>query len=561
MKGEQYVKTTTSIYRKYLDQALQGKFKGIDKKDLDLLWLAYNREFTKGYLFDSRFAQVKSRLRPDNRGLLLGNVISIDNRKETMTVRPVTDIVPNNKDVIKVVTDHDYRIKNLNLHVKHIKTDSQGNLVMNSHKDAAKGDQVYLATHNIGGYLDPKERGIVVEVKAHIKMGEPVRMTAKGGGMDAEATGTQEVSRAKTSPLTKESVLKQVLKTAPYQVRIKDVSVQMDEDCFVTISELNTVRRALYEKVENGWLKTKYPLPKRLKIDMRRALGGLKWGKKRKGPGKRVSRLCAITNDIRDIEMLRNGGLDCIYLDCLYGLSNDKNVEKALSSIKRFGKGDLFIKTPRISMPWELKALEGFLKKLDPKTEFGGFRAGNWGAYRIIRSVFPKAEVHADMSFNVTNFVSADMLLDDFQRITLSPEMEAYDMVDLARSCKRPSGLDILAGGRHPIMVTRDCLLGSSYENATTGPKGFTDKRCKRSCTEGFWFLKDYKKRHYPLWMDPECFGHLFNHKVLETDLKLLNKARLSSFTVDLRGFPGNERAKALNDFRQVLKGGGGGRG
>jgi len=297
-------------------------------------------------------------------------------------------------------------------------------------------------------------------------------------------------------------------------------------------------------------------LPKRLRIDAGRMFGGP--GKKPKKYGKKAKgRLSVITNDVADLKILEGRKLDGVYLDCLYGLVNEKNGERALSMVREFAGPNLFIKTPRITLPWELAALEGVLKKLDG-VEFGGFRAGNWGAYRVIRSRFPKAEVHADVSFNATNFVSADMLLEEFHRVTLSPEIEAYDIVDLARNCKRPAGLDILAGGRHSIMVTRDCLLGSSYDNATTGPKGFTDKRCKRSCNQGFWYLKDYKKRHYPLWMDPDCFGHLFNHKVLDPDLKTLKIAGMSSFIVDLRGFPAPERTKALDDFRQVLAGGGG---
>jgi hypothetical protein len=59
--------------------------------------------------------------------------------------------------------------------------------------------------------------------------------------------------------------------------------------------------------------------------------------------------------------------------------------------------------------------------------------------------------------------------------------------------------------------------------------------------------------------MDPDCFGHLFNHKVLDTDHKILGKARLSSFIVDLRGFPSvNDRSKAIDDFRKTITGGGG---
>jgi len=553
MKGEQYVKTTTSIYRKYLDQALKGEFKTVDRRDNDLLWLAYNREFTKGYLFYERFAKVKSRLRPDNRGLLIGNIINVNNTKETMTIRPQTDIVPNPRDVIKVVTDYDYRLKNLNLHVKHIKRDTGGNLEMNSHKDAEKGDNVYLATHEIGSYLAPVKRGVAVNVQVVLKKGQPIRMEATGGGVDVKVTGSQVISKAKTSPLTKEGVTKQIIKTGPHIVNVKDIKISMEDDCFLTISELNAVRRELYQKAESQWLRTRFPLPKKVRFDAKRVFEG---GPRRKGKtGGGKPRVLVITHDARDLPWLKEAKLEAIYLDCLYGLNRPKYFERALGLVQEYGGKDLFIKTPRITMQPSLKDLGRFLKELKGK-EFMGFRAGNWGAYRTIRETYPDKPVHGDVSFNITNFVSANMLLDDMSGITLSPELEPDEMASLAYRTADPGRLQVLAGGKHSIMITRDCMLGSSVHDASMGPKGFDDVRCKKVCGQGDWYLKDYKKRHYPLWFDPDCFGHVFNHKVLETDFSKLRKAGISSFVLDLRGFPVYERRDVLQGFREQVKGG-----
>ena len=52
------------------------------------LLLAFNRGFTRGYLFGDRKGNLMGRDRPDNRGLLIGTVSRYDRRKGTATLCP-----------------------------------------------------------------------------------------------------------------------------------------------------------------------------------------------------------------------------------------------------------------------------------------------------------------------------------------------------------------------------------------------------------------------------------------------------------------------------------------
>ncbi|MFA5141577.1 MAG: U32 family peptidase [Candidatus Woesearchaeota archaeon] len=65
-----YVATAARVYRKYIDQFYENKF-NIDKKDIEDLMIAFNREFTCGFAFENSI--VDSR-KPMNRGIYAGQL-------------------------------------------------------------------------------------------------------------------------------------------------------------------------------------------------------------------------------------------------------------------------------------------------------------------------------------------------------------------------------------------------------------------------------------------------------------------------------------------------------
>ncbi|MFO7710999.1 MAG: peptidase U32 family protein [Candidatus Woesearchaeota archaeon] len=70
LRSHQYVGTAARIYRKYIDLHYQGRFR-IEQEDLDDLKLAFNREFTKGFMFEDTITNPKN---PTNKGLYLGKI-------------------------------------------------------------------------------------------------------------------------------------------------------------------------------------------------------------------------------------------------------------------------------------------------------------------------------------------------------------------------------------------------------------------------------------------------------------------------------------------------------
>ena len=85
MKSPEYVAVVVSTYRRALDAIAAGDWKPAPEAERDLL-LAFNRGFTRGYLFGDRHGALMARDAPDNRGICIGTVTKQDERSGTVTV-------------------------------------------------------------------------------------------------------------------------------------------------------------------------------------------------------------------------------------------------------------------------------------------------------------------------------------------------------------------------------------------------------------------------------------------------------------------------------------------
>ena len=71
----------TKAYRNYLDKYIEEKKYIVSKEDYKNLKQVFNREFTKGYLFDENNKEITNTYRPNNMGVKIGKVIDFRNNR------------------------------------------------------------------------------------------------------------------------------------------------------------------------------------------------------------------------------------------------------------------------------------------------------------------------------------------------------------------------------------------------------------------------------------------------------------------------------------------------
>ncbi len=86
MKSPEYVAMVVSKYRRELDAIGNGE-PGDTKNALQDLYLAFNRGFTKGHLFEKRYTALMGRDASDNRGLYIGKVTRYDERSKNVFIK------------------------------------------------------------------------------------------------------------------------------------------------------------------------------------------------------------------------------------------------------------------------------------------------------------------------------------------------------------------------------------------------------------------------------------------------------------------------------------------
>ena len=93
MKSPEYVATVVMAYRKALDAIAAGTDPDSPEAYRDLR-LAFNRGFTRGYLFGDRYDTLIGREAPGNRGLRIGTVTRYDRKTSCITVRCDSPVLP-----------------------------------------------------------------------------------------------------------------------------------------------------------------------------------------------------------------------------------------------------------------------------------------------------------------------------------------------------------------------------------------------------------------------------------------------------------------------------------
>ena len=86
MKRPEYVAVVTDIYRRAIDRYFTGKYV-VPEKDREHIEQIFNRDFTTAYLEKKPGRTMMSDRRPNNRGILLGRVVSLNKDHTEGTVK------------------------------------------------------------------------------------------------------------------------------------------------------------------------------------------------------------------------------------------------------------------------------------------------------------------------------------------------------------------------------------------------------------------------------------------------------------------------------------------
>jgi putative protease len=529
MKSAQYVAIVTSIYRKALDAIAKGTWSPSEKDQRDLA-LAFNRDFTEGYLLGSK--DIMGREMSDNRGFLLGSVAAYDPKKEEASIRLNGSLVVEMGDgLVFQSPDQEQGIV-----VRRSPWYKDGLMRLKTLDRVRPGAKVYLTS---SARLSSRAENIISSVPAQIPIDLEIlwdddvpvveaRLKGPKSAIQVQARAGFRMEKALNKPLTEEQIEAQLRRTGGTPFYIRKVEMRYPGGLFSPLGALNQLRRDFLARAEAALLEAKRPDPLKVaaakerldRIDLAAA----------SRPEPRPPSLAVYADRLETIQAAVDVGCSRIYFEPrLKGESQKELAEdliNLLSAAKKIcGSSQMIWKWPRITK-------DGYLNLAAPmltRAEADGVLVEGTGAAEAAAKVMPKMPLSGSFGLNVWNHRTVKQLTPLFKRLTLSPELSSDQLAELVAKVRLKHALEmeLMVQGNLEVMITEDCLPCVAYKDVTRSESSF-------------WGLQDFK-RLFPLWLDNDSRTHILNaaETCLVNFMPRLFEIGLDGIAIDARGRTG----------------------
>ena len=240
MKSPSYVGFITKYYRKILDD------EELTTKDLEDLKSMFYRGFTKGHLFnDEDLINKKS---PNHLGSRLGKVIDVNDERIRIELdRPLLqgDGIRFRESNKGMIVNYLYDLKDNLIN----KGNPKQIVEVDNKVKLTSLDEVRKTTDKSLEITDfTITRKVPINIDVKTKVGEEFTLSFSDLSHTVTYTGNV-VEKSINNPISKERLISQLEKLGNTPFVAKHISIDMDEDIFIRIGDLNIARRTLSERL------------------------------------------------------------------------------------------------------------------------------------------------------------------------------------------------------------------------------------------------------------------------------------------------------------------------
>ncbi len=523
MKTPEYVGVVTSIYRKYIDLALSKDKYIVDENDKKELMQVFNRGgFSTGYLKGKLGKNMMYTKRPNHIGIVLGTVISYNSNKGYVKIKLKENMELG--DSIRI-NESSCKSSELMKNNNNIKTAKTGEIVtIGRIKGNIKvGDIVYktvsvLLENKINQTLTKDVRKRKVLCKVEIETGKEAKIDI----LDLQTQISSNVignivEKGQTQVANEERIKAQINKMGGTVFELESIVVILSKDAYISIKELNELRRKALEELEQKLLQKIYRDKKKVELE------GFNLEEKEHSKVSTAVLLNTI-NPNYNYKALRE--IDRIYLPIseLILAKNLNKIEEITNNL------ETYIYMPNIIRDEHRKIIYGKIEELLKKYKIQGFVVSNLSQIKELQKY--NLRLIGNYTLNVFNDETAKELENlRISTITISPELNEEEI----RSIKTNMKKEFIVYGRLPLMTSEYCTIG-------------TFKNCAGTCTKGEYTLKDRMNFEFPIKTNRiNCNTTIYNSKITSIMWKNLN---LDSIRIDIL----DETIEGINKIVEIHK-------
>jgi putative protease len=596
MKRPEYVAGVVRIYRRLIDRYLKDPAGySVPEEEGETLTQLFNRGFTSGYFFGNPRGKLMSRENPHNRGIPAGKVISYDRHTKKLRIKLSNSLRLGDGIMVENAEtrpeDKGKIISSMYTEKGPVYNAGKGEVIeITFDSRAPSGSTVYrthdkklmdsLKKESESGALRPN---IPIYLTATIIPRKPARLEVKDSDSNVVAVESEYlVEKAEKSPTSKAQIEKQLTKLGNTLFEAAELKVNVGEDIFIPVGQLNDLRTKVVSQIENlrisKWKRKplenlKLPTPGEKKAE------GIKEtetsrGLEETGKAARVDEIKEIkigslpekpllsvsVYSLEGLDGALAGGADCVYFgeglfrklksiegekesgkEEISGRKTDSIFEDAVLKARAADR-KIYFNTPKIVKDSEMKQV---VELFSSAVKFGadGVIVSNLGTFNLAKE--KKVPCIADSPLNIYNGYTFDLLLQNgAEMAVLSPELTLEEIKEVASY----GPAECIVHGCLELMESEHCLVG--------GLLGKNGGKCSTPCNSGNFNLVDEKNYEFPLLMDYQCRTHLLNSRalcMLEYVPSLIEKG-ISSLRIETLGMDDAEEIRRITEkYRKAI--------
>ena len=252
MKSPAYVYLVTSLYREAIDSYYKEGKVSINKQKLHDLKVIFNREYTRGFLFNEDNNKIVNMKASNHQGVEVGNVIKSKNNR--IEVKLTDDVFIG--DALRIISSSEDAIILNNFYIRN-------KLV----KEAHKGDIISFDTHkridinsiilktsskkiadDINNLVLSKQRRVPLTMSVNAIVGEPLRIVATDGKNSVRKESIILESSI-NRPTSKTELEEKINKLNDTAYIVNSLKLNVDDNVFVPLKIFNDLRREVIEEL------------------------------------------------------------------------------------------------------------------------------------------------------------------------------------------------------------------------------------------------------------------------------------------------------------------------
>lgn len=490
MKKPEYTAGITSVYRKYIDQYLNDGKENfmVRPEDRSLLMDLYNRGgFSQGYYQQHNGKDMMSMQRPNHWGTEAAKMISAGRETKWKALEDL-----NIRDVLELRSAKEKREYTLSQNV------AKGAVFsMKTGNGREKNGMLLYRTRNEKliseirkTYLDnPYKAGIDGELLLQKKCAAQLQIRYRDIYISVSGG---EVQSAQKRPLEEKDVRKQISKLGQTEFKWEKLQIRMDEGIFLSVQELNELRRKAIEELTEAILQKE-----------RKCQNRIPQTREKPETQKQTDALFITAQAERREQLEEILACNKIRRVCLSSLlypSEEAFLGQASEDVKRCresGKESWYV------MPWIFREEKRnyFLhmeKCRHILEQFDGILVKNLEEIQYLQQISYCGKIALDHNMYIWNREAVSFWQKEkIDWMTLPVELTDQEMRPLS-SARR----EMIVYGYAPLMVTAQC-----FQKNTTG--------CRKK--RKILHLKDRKGKYFPIKNDCSfCYNILYNSTVTE---------------------------------------------